>query len=239
VTDLDSTAADLRWLAATWPFVRQCLPPPPCRVVDLGCGPLGGFVPALRAEGFDAEGVDPEAPAGPHYHQIRFEEYDVREPASAIVASTSLHHVSDLDTIVDRITQCLDLGGLLVVMEWAWERFDEATARWCFDRLADDEPGWLHRRREEWLTSGQSWDVYFDRWARSEGVHTGQDILRSLATRLDTRLLAYGAILFPDLDGVSAADEQAAVDSSRIQAIGIRYVGRAKRAERAVADTRS
>jgi len=74
VTDPDSTAADLRWLAATWPFVRQYLPPPPCRVVDLGCGPLGGFVPALRAEGFDAEGVDPEAPAGPHYHQVRFEE---------------------------------------------------------------------------------------------------------------------------------------------------------------------
>jgi len=163
VTDPDSTAADLRWLAATWPFVRQYLPPPPCRVVDLGCGPLGGFVPALLAEGFDAEGVDPEAPAGPHYHQVLFEEYDARKPAAAIVASTSLHHVSDLDTVVDLINQRLDRGGLLVVMEWAWERFDESTARWCFDRLADDEPNWLHRRRDEWLTSGQSWDVYLDR----------------------------------------------------------------------------
>jgi hypothetical protein len=26
-------------------------------------------------------------------------------------------------------------GGVLVVVEWAWERFDEATARWCFARL--------------------------------------------------------------------------------------------------------
>ncbi len=147
------------------------------------------------------------------------------------MASTSLHHVSDLDTIVDLITQRLDPSGLLVVMEWAWERFDEATARWCFERLADDEPGWLHPRRDEWLTSGQSWDVYFDRWARTEGFHTGQDILRSLATRLDTRLLAEGPILFPDLDGVSPADEQAAIDSGRIQAVGIRYVGRPKRAD--------
>jgi SAM-dependent methyltransferase len=231
VTDPDSTAADLRWLAGTWPFVRQYLPPPPCRVLDLGCGRLGGFVPALRAEGFDAEGVDPEAPAGPHYHQVLFEEYDARQPASAIVASTSLHHVSDVDTVVDVITQRLDPGGLLVVMEWAWEQFDEGTARWCFDRLADDEPCWLHRRRDEWLTSGQSWDNYLDHWARAEGLHTGQDILGSLATRFDTRLLAGGPILFPDLGGVSAADEQAAIDSGRIQAIGIRYVGRPKRAD--------
>ena len=231
MTDPDPVAGDLRWLAATWPFVRQYLPPPPCRVVDLGCGPLGGFVPALIAEGYDAEGVDPEAPAGQHYHQVRFEEYDAGQPAGAIVASTSLHHVSDLDTIVDLITQRLDPSGLVVVLEWAWERIDEATVRWCFERLADDEPGWLHPRRDEWLTSGQSWDVYFDRWARTEGFHTGQDILRSLATRLDTRLLAEGPILFPDLDGVSPADEQAAIDSGRIQAVGIRYVGRPKHAD--------
>lgn len=230
MTEPDSTAADLRWLAATWPFVRQNMPPP-CRVVDLGCGRLGGFVPALRAEGFDAEGVDPEAPAGPHYHQVRFEEYDARQPAAAIVASTSLHQVSDLDTVVDLITQRLDPGGLLVVMDGAWERFDETTAKWCFDRLADDEPNWLHQRRDEWLTSGKSWDVYFDGWARTEGLHTGQDILRSLATRFDTRLLAEAPILFPDLDGVSAADEQAGIDSGRIQAVAFRYVGRPKSAD--------
>jgi SAM-dependent methyltransferase len=229
VTDPDCTAADRRWLAATWPFVRQYLPPPPCRVLDVGCGPLGGFVPALRTEGYDAQGVDPEAPEGPHYHQVDFEEYDARQPAAAIVASTSLHHVSDLDTVVELITQRLDPGGVLVVAEWARERFDEATARWCFDRLADDDPGWLHRRRDEWLASGQSWDTYLDGWVRTEGMHTGQDILRSLATRFDTRLLTEGPYFFPDLDGVAAVDEQAAIDTGLIRANGIRYVGRAKR----------
>jgi hypothetical protein len=228
VTEPDSTATDLRWLAATWPFVRQHMPPPPCRVVDLGCGRLGGFVPALRAEGFDAQGVDPEAPVGPHYHPFRFEDYDAGQPAAAMVASTSLHQVSDLDTVVDLIAQRLDPDGVLVVMDGAWERLDEATAKWCFDRLADDEPNWLHQRRNEWLTSGESWDVYFDRWARTEGFHTGRDILVSLATRFDTRLLAEGTFLFPDLGGVSAVDEQAAIDSGRIQAVAFRYVGRRK-----------
>ena len=36
------TSADGVWLAATWPFVRGQLPPPPGRVIELGCGPVGG-----------------------------------------------------------------------------------------------------------------------------------------------------------------------------------------------------
>ena len=116
MTDAD-TAADRRWLAATWPFVREHLPPPPGRVLDVGCGPLGGFVPALRADGYDAEGIDPEAPDGPHFHQIEFEAYADERPADAIVASTSLHHVSDLGTVIDRISRRLTPDGVLVVVE--------------------------------------------------------------------------------------------------------------------------
>jgi len=230
VTHAHDTAADRRWLAAIWPFVREYLPPPPCRVLDLGCGPLGGFVPPMRNEGFDAEGVDPQASDGPHYHPVAFEEYEAAQPADAIVASNSLHHVSDLDTVVGLIAQRLDRRGVLVVVEWARERFDEATARWCFDRLAHgDEPGWLHRRRDEWLASGQSWDAYLDDWAHAERMHTGRDILRSLATRFETRLLAEGPYFFADLHGVRAADEEAAIDAGDIQANGIRYVGLPKR----------
>ena len=116
------------------------------------------------------------------------------------------------------ITRRLDPGGVLVVAEWARERFDEGTARWCFDRLADDEPGWLHRRRDEWLDSGQSWDAYLDRHAHAEGMHTGQDVLRALGARFDTRLIAECPYFFPDLEGVTAADEQAAIDAGHIQA---------------------
>ena len=60
----DTEAEDRRWLAATWPFVRVSLPEPPGRVIEIGCGDLGGFVPDLRRAGYDAVGVDPEAPAG-------------------------------------------------------------------------------------------------------------------------------------------------------------------------------
>jgi SAM-dependent methyltransferase len=218
--------AERRWLAETWAFVRNHLPPPSGRVLDVGCGPLGGFVPALLTGGFDAEGIDPEAPDESHYHRVEFEAYAATEPADAIVASTSLHHVSDLDTVVDLIAQRLKPHGVLVVAEWSRERFDEATARWCFDRLGDAEPGWLHRHRDDWLASGQAWETYLDGWAASEGLLTGDEVLGALAARFDARWLARGPYFFPDLSGVTAADEQTAIDAGDIQANGIQYVGR-------------
>ena len=225
MTGGEPTAAGRRWLDSTWPFVRRHLPPPPARVLDVGCGPLGGYVAVLRAAGYHAEGIDPEAPDGPGYHRVEFEDYNADEAADAIVASTSLHHVADLDAVVDLIRRRLTPGGVLVVLEWAWERFDEATARWCFDRLAHGEPGWLHRGRDEWLSSGQSWEAFVDAWARAEGMHRGEDVRRALAGRFATRLLTSGPYYYPDLDGVTADDEQAAIDAGLIRANGIAYVG--------------
>ena len=62
-----------QWLDAVWPFVRSQLPPPPATVLEIGCGPLGGFIPSLRREGYDAAGVDPEAPEEGPYHRVEFE----------------------------------------------------------------------------------------------------------------------------------------------------------------------
>ncbi len=56
-----------------WPFVEAWVPPAPATVVELGCGPLGGFVPALLRRGQPAVGVDPRAPAGSEYLQLELE----------------------------------------------------------------------------------------------------------------------------------------------------------------------
>src|SRR6266511_3918268 len=59
-----------RWLTATWPVVRACMPAASARVVEVGCGPLGWFVPMLRANRYDAVGIDPRAPDDAHYQRI-------------------------------------------------------------------------------------------------------------------------------------------------------------------------
>jgi SAM-dependent methyltransferase len=221
---------DERWLAAMWPFVRAWLPSTPARVLEIGCGPLGGFVPALLRDGYDAVGVDPEAPEGPGYHRVQFEQYRSPQPVECVVACTSLHHVADLGDVVNLVGAALAPDGAVVVVEWAWERFDEATARWCFARMAPPapaaEPGWLHRRRDEWVASGQSWDEFCWAWATAEGLHTGEEIVRGLDARFDRRSCVFGPYFFADLLDPSEADERAAIDAGQIQATGIRYVGR-------------
>ena len=219
---------DERWLAAVWPLVRDSLPESPGRVAEIGCGSLGGFVPMLELAGYDAIGVDPEAPPGSSYRQVEFERCDLAGGLNAVVACTSLHHVADVARALDLVHSALAPGGVAVIVEWAREHFDEATARWCFARLADSEGdlGWLEHMRDEWLQSGQPWDTYLSSWAQSEGLHTWQDILSALEARFDSKPAAYGPYFFAELADVTEADEQAAIEGGLIQPNRVLYVGR-------------
>jgi SAM-dependent methyltransferase len=222
--------ADERWLEAGWTFVRAQLPSPPARVLEVGCGSRGGFIPRLVEFGYDATGIDPEAPEGDRYHQVEFERYFPPRPVDVLIASTSLHHVADLGLILDEVVSALRPGGTVVVIEWARERFDEATAQWCFARLApadpDAEAGWLHKRRDEWAASGQPWRTYLAGWVNDNRLHPGETILSELDARFNRVSGTYGPYFFPDLADVAEADEQAAIDDGQIRATGIRYVAR-------------
>jgi|SRR5580765_3324028 len=215
-----------KWLSSSWPRVRRRLPDPPARVVDIGCGRAGGFVPFLLTDGYDALGVDPNAPDAPEYVRAELEEANLAPGVDVVVASTSLHHVADPARAIDRIAELLASGGVAVVIEWAWEGFDTKSAEWCFARLRpDDEEGWARRRRDEWLESGEEWPVYFRRWVQGHGLHPSEEIVRLLDERLERRELSRGPYLYADLAGTSEADEQAAIDAGLVRPGRIDYVG--------------
>jgi SAM-dependent methyltransferase len=215
-----------RWLDTLWPLIRARLPTAPARVVEIGCGPLGGFVPMLRVDGYDAVGIDPQAPDDAHFQRIEFERAELPHQVDAVIASTSLHHVADPAQVIDRISNTLTSGGALVVVEWSWERFDEQTAAWCFKRLgSDDQAGWLHLRRDEWLASGHDWPSYLRDWAERDRLHPGDLLLRLLDERLERQLLTNGPYFFPDLVDTTEADEQTAIEAGQIQPTRIDYVG--------------
>jgi len=113
-----------------------------------------------------------------------------------------------------------------VVIEWASEEFDQETAEWCFGRLGpDDEAGWLHRRRDEWLASSLEWSSYLHDWLQRDGLHAGKALVRLLDEQFHRRLVARGPYFFPDLAGTSEAEERAAIDAGQIRANRIDYVG--------------
>jgi SAM-dependent methyltransferase len=223
-------AADRRWLAATLPFVQANLPSPPSRVLEIGCGPLGGFVPDLSQDGYDAVGVDPEGPVGQSFHRAPFEEYDDPQPVEAAIACTSLHHLADLGLAFDKLASALAPSGRLIVVEWVHEQLDEATARWCFDRLPADGDTYLHHHRDAWASSDLAWDDYFRQWAQEEhGLHPWSSVKRALDSRFVTEHSEQVPYYFPTLD-ISPEEEVAAIRSGRIRAGAVRYIGRPRTA---------
>ncbi len=201
--------------------------------MEIGCGRLGGLVPRLHESGYDAVGIDPLAPEGDRYRQIEFEQSDVAEPVDAVIASTSLHHVREPGDVLDKAANALTADGRVIVVEWDWQRFDEQTARWCFERLTQTGPeGWLHRRRDEWMASGQPWDDLFPGWAHQHGLHSVQRLVEELDRRFERVSCTRGAYFFPELSETSEADELEAISSGQIRSARVDYVGRPARQER-------
>jgi SAM-dependent methyltransferase len=213
-----------RWLSALWPGVQQHLPAPPATIVELGCGRSGGFVPRLRDAGYDALGVDPQAPDGQEYLRTEFEQSELPRPVHGLIACTSLHHVADPGEVVARIADALDPGGVLVVVEWDWEAVDEETARWALRRAGPDS--WLSRRQEGWDASGQPWETYFRSWAAEHRLHSARDLFAELDQRFERLAHQRGPFFFADLTDTSEADELEAIGSGEIRAVRVDYVGR-------------
>lgn len=213
------------WLGAMWPVVGRHLPPAPARVVEIGCGPVGGFVPFLLEYGYEAVGVDPKAPNAAHYARLEFESFDSSQRFDAAIACTSLHHARDPGRVLDQLGTMLSTGGRVVVVEWAWERFDGATAQWCFARIGEHGSSWLHRHRDEWVASGREWDEYLHSFARHHGLHSAQELLRVLDERLERQFSEDGPYFFADLPGVTDAEERAAIEAGAIQPVRIDWVG--------------
>jgi SAM-dependent methyltransferase len=218
------------WLAASRPLILQWLPAVPARVVEIGCGRFGGHVPALLEAGYDAVGIDPEAPDGPPFQRIPFEEYESgKGEADAVVASLSLHHVADLGVALDHVANMLAPDATVVIVEWSSERFDLATAQWCFSRLppvAPADDGWLHRKKAEWEASGLRWDDYIRGYLKEHGLHPATAIVEGLAEHFTTLHTDHGPYYFPELADTTEEQEQAAIDAGEIQATRLLYAGR-------------
>ena len=192
-------------------WVRSQLPPAPVRVLEVGCGD-GALARALADAGYDVLAIDPVAPAGPLFLRTTIEDLDDPGPFDAVVAGRSLHHVVDLDAVLAKVAQ---LAPLLVLDEFAWDRLDDRTARWYDEQRSrsDDPPP----PAAEWRR----------KHARLHGFATLRD---ALARHFDERSFEpvpylHRYLHLPDLEPVEAQ----LIATGRLNALGFRYVGEARR----------
>ena len=125
--------------AAVARFVRASLPPPPCRVLEVGAGE-GELAAVLAEAGYDVVAIDPAGERA----VIPVALLDLAEPHAAFdaaVAVVSLHHVEPFDPSCRRLADAIRPGGTLVVDEFDVARFDEASAAWLLDRWRETGRG--------------------------------------------------------------------------------------------------
>jgi Methyltransferase domain len=195
-------------------FLLEHLPPPPARVLEVGCGTEGGVTPALAEAGYDAFGIDERAPAGELFLRITLEELEEPAAFDAVVAERVFHHVNPLGEALDKVAR---LAPLFVVDEFAWDRIDEPTREWYEGQhrilaAAGREP---HGPADlaEWR----------GRW---DGLHPSDVLRRELARRFQERFYEDRGYLYRWLDGPATEPlEQALIDAGAIRPIGFRWIG--------------
>ena len=226
-----------RWQRRVEEFVLGQIGDPPARVLEVGCG-KGELARALARAGHRVTAIDPRAPEGPIFRSVGIEEFSDAEPFDHVVAGLSLHHLEDLGRALDKVVDSLRPGGTLVVVEFAWDRIDEATAEWALGRLPatpppSGKPSWLERCCRGRACGGEGGGhdhehhtgAHFAGWAE-QGFHDSGRMRAELESRFVEHHFEWVPYLYPELDGAtSEADERAAIDAGAINATGFRYVG--------------
>jgi SAM-dependent methyltransferase len=195
-----------RWWRGFYSMLLRALPPR-SRVLDVGCGD-GGLVERLAAQGLDAVGVDPNAPARPRLIRERVEDARSIGRFDAVCAVMALHH-AELDAVLPAIERLLQPGGRLFVDEFSWEAYDERAADWV---AAHGEP----RPVGEWR------DEHGD-------LHIGEQVRAALDASFPCISVTQRPYLARMLgeDGLQR-EEQQLIDSGELPAIGWWYCGAAK-----------
>jgi SAM-dependent methyltransferase len=198
-------------------FLQEQLPPPPARVLEVGCGQDGALATALSVAGWDVLAIDPMAPPGDIFRRLLLEELDVEEgPFDAVVAVLSLHHIRELDAGLDRIRSLLRPGGLLAVEEFAWDLVDEATLDWLLEQRRAHGHGGPGTRAE----LAAEWE------AEHLGLHGYEAMRRELDARFEERAFSREPHLHREVGGREAEVlERAMIDAGTIRALGFRWVG--------------
>lgn len=223
-----------KWQQRVEEFVLDQVGAPPARVLEVGCGE-GELARAMARAGYSVTAIDPRAPEGHIFRRVRIEKFSAPDSFDYVVAILSLHHIEDLGMALDKIATLLRAGGTLVVVEFAWNRFDVATAEWALERLPDTASSsgghsWLERCCRGWAgasgEAGTSAEAYFARWANEQGFHSSEQMRAELDRRFVECLFDWVPYLYPDLDdATSEAYERAAIETGIINATRFRYVG--------------
>lgn len=195
-------------------FALSHLPPPPGRVLEVGCGPDGGVTPALVEAGYDARAIDPRAPEGERFQQTTLRDFN-EQRFDAIVAERVFHHVHPLGPAFDKAAR---MAPLLILDEFAWDRIDAPTQ------------DWYESQHRTLIAAGVQPkgppDLDLWRAQHAAALIPTEAVLREVRARFDELLFEQRPYLYRWLDGPATEPlEGALIAAGAIQPCGFRWVG--------------
>jgi SAM-dependent methyltransferase len=186
-------------------FLDRVLPPPGCRVLEVGCG-KGELAAALLARGHfvTALDVDPDAVAAARTAGVPAVRRDFlagpHEPHDAVLFTRSLHHIGDLDRAAALAAAGCVPGGIVVVDEFARERADAATAAWFYEQRALLAAAGVLASPDPPAEADplQRWELEYGA-RREHRLHTGEAMLCALRANLQVELVEACPYLYRQL----------------------------------------
>jgi SAM-dependent methyltransferase len=125
----------------TLTFVRAHLPPPPARILEVGCGD-GALAVRLQTLGYRLVAIDASAKAiaraterGLDARVVQWPDFE-EAPFDVVMFTRSLHHIRSLDQAVARAKHLLKEQGRVVVEDFAFSEIAPLAAEWLYQILA-------------------------------------------------------------------------------------------------------
>jgi SAM-dependent methyltransferase len=192
-------------------FVRANLPPPPCRVLEVGAGE-GELATALAEAGYAVTAIDPD-PRGDNVHAVALGDLDTAAGLFAGAAAIrSLHHVHPLEPSLGRLAEALTPGAPLVVDEMDVAAFDRRAADW-----------WLRQQAAQGETPQKTADQLVEE--HRAHLHPLDMILEALGAWFTVGAPVRGPWLYRwNLGPSFRVEEETLIASGEIPAMGARIV---------------
>lgn len=125
VRDEELTLANLKAAQARYQqAIIDLLPPPPARILDVGCG-TGELSKALKAIGYEVEGLSPDInhvasyadKVGQPFHHCVFEDFAPQRPYDVVIMSESCQYIK-LDKLFPVLDAAMTQAAVWIVVDY-------------------------------------------------------------------------------------------------------------------------
>src|SRR5712692_605112 len=202
-------------------LVDEFVPGQGLKILDVGCG-RGYLSLELAREGHDVLGIDSDqkmirqakktmdtdpykSERGPLNYLVQdftgWKDPDYK--FDLVIFGRALHHIPKPGRALGKAHRLLRIGGRIICIEYAYDRFDHRSATWFYHvRKVLEQPGWYKTTRKPPKDASSSVKQILEEWmapARKEHFNRSEEMLRPLRRLFQERHFSWEPYIYWDM----------------------------------------